>query len=462
MAVKKEKSVYLCSACGHEHARWQGNCSACGAWNSLEEEVRSPRAAKNTTHKNVEEPLLLDEVALTRESRTTTDISMVDRVLGGGIVEGALILLGGEPGMGKSTLILQICSRLCEKGISVLYVSGEESQVQVKLRASRLGVDGTRLHLLSHTDLEDILHSAQKLKPGLLVLDSIQTVRVPELDSSPGSVSQVRESTYRIMEFAKSNSLATILVGHVTKGGDIAGPRLLEHMVDVVLQFEGDRTHHFRLLRGLKNRFGPTDEIGVFEMKSSGLQPVQNPAAYFLSDSTATPGSCLSIIMEGTQPFIVEVQALVTDNHFTYPKRTAMGLDANRLSLLLAVMEKRMGILLGQSDVYVSLAGGVKSNDPGLDLAVILAVLSSMRDKKLPGGTIALAEVGLGGEMRMVSHLETRIREASNQGFETIILPQRVQRAHSDLCPTKGVFFERLPMIKKWFEGVQTPSDGLE
>jgi len=459
MASKKQKSVYLCSECGHQHARWQGNCSACGAWNRLEEEVLSSSVLKKSAGKEVQEPLLLEEVAVTEEARTPTGLEMVDRVLGGGLVEGALILLGGEPGMGKSTLILQICSLLSQKKRNVLYVSGEESQVQVKLRAKRLGVHGDYLHLLSHTDLEDILEVAKKLKPALLVLDSIQTVRVPELDSSPGSVSQVRESTYKIMEFAKTHSLSTILVGHVTKGGEIAGPRLLEHMVDVVLQFEGDRTHHFRLLRGLKNRYGPTDEIGVFEMKSTGLQPVQNPAAYFLSDTTSSPGSCLSIIMEGTQPFMVEVQALVTDNHFTYPKRTAMGLDPNRLSLLLAVMEKRMGILLGQSDVYVNLAGGVKSNDPGLDLAVILAVLSSIRDTRLPTGTVALAEAGLGGEMRMVSHLESRIREASNQGFERILLPERVKRSHSDLCPAKGVFFERLPAIRRWFDQFEMGAD---
>ncbi|MBT3786222.1 DNA repair protein RadA, partial [bacterium] len=391
MSARKSRNIYLCRECGHQHTRWQGNCSACGSWNTLEEEQAPSHRSSKTGPGNVREATLLDEVVISRDSRTATGLEMVDKVLGGGLVEGALVLLGGEPGMGKSTLILQICSLLSKKGKGVLYVSGEESEAQVKLRAERLQVHGETLHLLAHTDLEGILEVAKNLNPSLLVLDSIQTVRVPDLDSSPGSVAQVRESTFRIMEFAKTRSLTTILVGHVTKGGEIAGPRLLEHMVDVVLQFEGDRTHHFRLLRGLKNRFGPTDEIGVFEMKGDGLQPVANPAAYFLTDSTSTPGSCLSVVMEGTQPFMVEVQALVADNNFTYPKRTAMGLDPNRLSLLLAVMEKRMGILLGQSDVYVNLAGGVKSNDPGLDLAVILAVLSSIRDVTLPPGTVALA-----------------------------------------------------------------------
>ncbi|MCO4783419.1 MAG: DNA repair protein RadA [Candidatus Cloacimonetes bacterium] len=422
--AKKTKTKYLCQDCGCSHMRWQGVCDGCGKRNTLEEEIQSNNVHTKSNTSNP--PLVMTEVKKSMETRFETGIGQVDSVLGGGLVLGSLVLLGGEPGVGKSTLLLQMAKALCEQKHKVLYISGEESQAQVKLRAERLGVHTEYLYLYSETQLESIFKAIDEIKPTVYFLDSIQTVGSKDLESSPGTVSQVRECTMRIMEYTKKRDLVAILVGHVTKGGDIAGPRLLEHMVDVVLHFEGDRNHYFRMLRGIKNRFGATDEVGIFEMKGRGLVAVSNPAGYFISDSKLVSGSCFSMIVEGTQPFLVEVQALVTDNDFSHPKRTVMGYDLNKLNLILAVMEKRLMIQFGQYDVCVSLAGGVKSKDPALDLAVIVAILSSIKERRVPPEVVFMGEVGLGGEVRMISHADLRVREVKRQGLNRVYAPKRV------------------------------------
>jgi DNA repair protein RadA/Sms len=360
--------------------------------------------------------------------RFSTGIKEVDAVLGGGLVQGSLLLISGEPGIGKSTLLLQMAKALCANQSRVLYVSGEESEAQVSLRASRLGMDSEDLYLYSESCLESVLAEAENLKPGVIFVDSIQTVWTSNMDSAPGTVTQVRESTLKIMEFCKQRNIAVVLVGHVTKGGEIAGPRLLEHMVDVVLHFEGDRSHLFRILRGIKNRYGPTDEVGIFEMKSSGLVPVLNPSAYFVSGGVKASGSCTSVLLEGSQPFLVEVQSLVTGNYSAYPKRTSMGLDLNRLNLLIAVIEKRIAVRLDQYDVCVNLAGGLKSRDTGIDLAVVTAIISSWQDKCVPADHLFIGEVGLGGEVRMVPRIEQRVREAAKQGMKNVYVPKSSSR----------------------------------
>ncbi|PCJ19338.1 MAG: DNA repair protein RadA [Candidatus Cloacimonadota bacterium] len=422
--AKKIRTKYICHSCGTSHMRWQGVCDGCEERNTLEEEIISNNVhtKSNTSHP----PMKMTEVKKSMETRFKTGIEQVDSVLGGGLVLGSLVLLGGEPGVGKSTLLLQMAKALCEQKLKVLYVSGEESQAQVKLRAERLGVNTEYLYLYSETQLESIFKAIEDIEPVVYFLDSIQTVGTKDLESSPGSVSQVRESTMRIMQFTKKRNLVAILVGHVTKGGDIAGPRLLEHMVDVVLHFEGDRNHYFRMLRGIKNRFGATDEVGIFEMKGKGLVAVANPAAYFISDSKLVSGSCFSMIVEGTQPFLVEVQALVTENDFSHPRRTVLGYDLNKLNLILAVMEKRLQIKFGEYDVCVSLAGGVKSKDPALDLAVIVSILSSIKDRRVPPEVVFMGEVGLGGEVRMISHADLRVREVKRQGLNRVYAPKRV------------------------------------
>ena len=338
-----------------------------------------------------------------------------------------MILIGGEPGIGKSTLLLQLCKSLAQSRSRVLYASGEESESQVKLRAKRLGFENGDMYLVSETLLESIQQQVLEIKPDILILDSIQTIRTRDLDSTPGTVSQVRECTMKLLDFCKPRGLTCLLVGHVTKGGDLAGPRMLEHMVDVVLHFEGDRNHVFRLLRGHKNRYGATDEVGIFEMSTQGLQSVSNPSKFFLEDEHRESGSCLSVILEGSQAFLVEVQALLSDNHYTHPKRTVMGYDLNRVQLLLAVMEKRMGLNLGQYDVYVNIAGGIKTSDTGLDLAVVTAILSSLKNQALTKGMLVFGEVGLGGEVRLVPRADYRVREAIKQGFTDIMLPSRAR-----------------------------------
>ncbi len=427
----KKKTLYVCTACGHQHARWQGSCSACGQWNTLQEEVTE--VFKKGEQKKVESlarggsAVKLEDINFENQDRINTGISELDQVLGGGLVPGAMVLIGGEPGIGKSTLLLQLCKSLAQSKSRVLYASGEESESQVKLRAKRLGFENGEMYLVSETLLESIQKQVLDVKPDILILDSIQTIRTRDLDSTPGTVSQVRECTMKLLDFCKPRGLTCLLVGHVTKGGDLAGPRMLEHMVDVVLHFEGDRNHVFRLLRGHKNRYGATDEVGIFEMSNQGLKSVSNPSKFFLEDECLESGSCLSVILEGSQAFLVEVQALLSDNHYTHPKRTVMGYDLNRVQLLLAVMEKRMGLNLGQYDVYVNIAGGIKTSDPGLDLAVVTAILSSLKNQALSKGMLVFGEVGLGGEVRLVPRADYRVREAVKQGFTDIMLPSRAR-----------------------------------
>lgn len=427
----KKKTLYVCTACGHQHGRWQGSCSECGQWNTLQEEVTE--VFKKGEQKKVESlarggsAVKLEDINFENQDRIHTGISELDQVLGGGLVPGAMVLIGGEPGIGKSTLLLQLCKSLAQSESRVLYASGEESESQVKLRAKRLGFENGEMYLVSETLLESIQKQVLDIKPDILILDSIQTIRTRDLDSTPGTVSQVRECTMKLLDFCKPRGLTCLLVGHVTKGGDLAGPRMLEHMVDVVLHFEGDRNHVFRLLRGHKNRYGATDEVGIFEMSNQGLQSVSNPSKFFLEDERLESGSCLSVILEGSQAFLVEVQALLSDNHYTHPKRTVMGYDLNRVQLLLAVMEKRMGLNLGQYDVYVNIAGGIKTSDPGLDLAVVTAILSSLKNQALSKGMLVFGEVGLGGEVRLVPRADYRVREAIKQGFANIMLPSRAK-----------------------------------
>lgn len=360
------------------------------------------------------------------ESRIGVGISEFNRVLGGGLVQGELVLIGGDPGIGKSTLILQAAGQLAAQGAEVVYVSGEESVQQIKLRADRLGIDSGNVRLMAETDLDTILGVADGVRPGLLVVDSIQTVMIDEIGSAAGSVSQVRESTGRIMQWAKSSNVPTFIVGHVTKEGAIAGPRVLEHMVDAVLYLEGERFHQYRILRAVKNRFGSTDEVGVFEMAGSGLQEVRNPSEAFLEErSERSPGSTVAVTMEGSRPILVEVQALATPSNFSMPRRSGNGLDNNRLQLLVAVLQKRVGLGLGTQDVYANVVGGLRIQEPAADLAVAVAVASSLRDRPVDPGTVCIGEIGLSGELRTVAQLERRIQEASRLGFRKAIIPAR-------------------------------------
>lgn len=418
----KSKTRYVCQECGQESLKWLGRCPGCSAWNTYVEEVRSEKLPLSTLlSKTV--PILIDAVELTPENRVTAGSEELDRVLGGGIVRGSFVLVGGDPGIGKSTLLLQAAHRIAQN-MDVLYVSGEESVSQIKLRANRLGVQGGKLFLLAETNLDEINATIQQLRPGFVVIDSIQTVYCPEVQSAPGSVSQVRECAASLMRTAKENGITIFLVGHVTKDGSIAGPRVLEHMVDTVLYFEGDRHHAFRILRSVKNRFGAANEIGVFEMGGKGLKEINNPSELFLSRRAVdSPGSVTAAAMEGTRPILVEVQALACTTGYGTPRRMAAGLDYNRVSLLLAVLDKKAGYHLGSQDVYINLAGGVKIDEPALDLAVIAAVASSMREKSVGQVKVIIGELGLTGEVRGVPHIETRVKEAQKVGFRHCIIP---------------------------------------
>lgn len=377
------------------------------------------------------------------ESRIALGISEFNRVLGGGLVPGELVLIGGDPGIGKSTLILQAAGELAVNGAQVIYVSGEESVQQIKLRADRLSIDSGNIQLMAETDLDTILGVADDVRPGLLVVDSIQTVMLDELGSTAGSVSQVRESTGRIMQWAKSTDVPVFIVGHVTKDGAIAGPRVLEHMVDAVLYLEGERFHQYRILRAVKNRFGSTDEVGVFEMAGSGLQEVRNPSEAFLEErAQRTPGSTVAVTMEGSRPILVEVQALATPSNFSMPRRSANGLDNNRLQLLVAVLQKRVGLGLGTQDVYANVVGGLRIQEPAADLAIAVAIASSLRDRQVDPGTVCIGEIGLSGELRTVTHLERRIQEASRLGFRRAIIPAR----SGNLPPSSSLGLELIPV----------------
>ncbi len=427
MAKLKMKAVFRCQQCGHESPRWHGRCPECAHWNSFKEETSIPTAhrlgpgIRNPGTK----PVPIGDLPSDVEQRILTGISEFDRVLGGGVVYGSVTLVGGDPGIGKTTLLLQMLPRLSQNGSAVLYVSGEESSTQVKMRGHRLGIDGPFLYLLSETSLEAILQAAQELNPTAVVVDSIQTTFSSQLTSTPGSISQVQEVTAQLMAFAKQRDIPVFIIGHVTKEGAIAGPRLLEHIVDTVLYFEGDRGHSYRILRAVKNRFGATNEIGVFEMTDAGLQEVPNPSALFLEDrSRESAGSVVVATMEGTRPILVEVQALVAPTHFANPKRVATGVDSNRVSILLAVIEKRLGLHLSGQDVYINVVGGIRIDETACDLGIVAAVISSIRERPIDAKTLVCGEIGLGGEIRAVSAADIRIREASKLGLKRCVLPE--------------------------------------
>ena len=426
MAKGKQKTTFFCKECGFESPKWLGQCPGCKEWDSfVEEPVVKTAAGRSVTVTEHREPSKLSEIVTNDEVRTLTGIGELDRVLGGGIVTGSLVLVGGDPGIGKSTLLLQMCKQLAEAGKDVLYVSGEESVKQIKMRADRLGTFQKELFLLSETDLDIVTEVIGRKKPEIVIIDSIQTMYREDISSAPGSVSQVRECTNTLMQIAKGRSITIFLVGHVTKEGVVAGPRVLEHMVDTVLYFEGDRSAMYRILRAVKNRFGATNEMGVFEMVQSGLKEVANPSAYLLEgrslDSSGTVTACL---MEGTRPIMLEVQALVCRTSFGLPRRTSAGIDGNRVNLLIAVLEKRMGMALSSCDAYVNVTGGIKISEPALDLAVVMAIAGSFRDRVIDAHTVIFGEVGLAGEIRGVSMVQQRINEAARLGFTCCILPK--------------------------------------
>ena len=426
--MSKRNSKFMCKDCGYESAKWMGRCPGCGEWNTMNEEVeivrKGPRATFQHTEHVQQKAVPITAIETDDEPRVGTDLEELDRVLGGGIVPGSLILTAGDPGIGKSTLLLQVSSLLANQNRRVLYISGEESIRQTKLRAERLGVKSAELYIYAETDLEKIHLTIEEVKPEFVIVDSIQTIHHPEVKSAPGSITQVRESTAELMRIAKTQNIAIFLVGHVTKAGEIAGPRILEHMVDTVLYFEGERHHTYRILRSVKNRFGSTNEIAIFEMLQSGLKEVLNPSELFLRErSQGGAGSTVVASMEGTRPILVEIQALVTPSSFNYPKRMATGLDQNRVSLLMAVLEKRMGMLLQAQDAYIKVAGGVKLDEPAIDLAVLVSIVSSYRDAAAGLSDCFIGEVGLTGEVRRVSRIEQRVSEAAKLGFERAIIP---------------------------------------
>lgn len=429
MAKGKKKTAFFCNQCGYESAKWLGQCPGCGEWNSFTEELvaKSYTGGLETGGVSLEKkvPSRLSEITVSKEERILTGIHELDRVLGGGIVAGSLVLVGGDPGIGKSTLLLQMCKGLVNSGHSVLYVSGEESVKQIKMRAERLGSFEDELLLFSETNLELVIEIITRLKPEVVIIDSIQTMYREEIGSAPGSVSQVRETTISLMRLAKELLISIFVVGHVTKEGVVAGPRVLEHMVDTVLYFESDKGVSYRFLRGVKNRFGSTNEVGVFEMREDGLAEVLNPSEYMLQGMPKhEAGSVVSCSVEGTRPILAEVQALVCQTNFNMPRRTAAGTDYNRVNLLMAVMEKRLGLHLGECDAYINIAGGMRIHEPALDLAIVAAILSSYRNSALSEGSICFGEVGLTGEVRAVSMAEKRVQEAAKLGFRRCILPE--------------------------------------
>ena len=425
--MAKTKTVYFCTECGGETPKWQGKCPACGAWNTLVEHVERPAAPGRPASAPVgvsRKAKTISQVDSGDEIRFSTGMGELDRVLGGGAVAGSLVLVGGAPGIGKSTLLLQICSSLCAAR-NVLYVSGEESERQLKLRAQRLNVAPENLYILSETRLSEVLGTAEELKPDILIVDSIQTMFCDENESSPGSVSQVKDCTMSLMHLSKSQGITVFVVGHINKDGNIAGPKVLEHMVDCVLYFEGDPNTSYRLLRGAKNRFGSTNEIGVFEMRDIGLVEVPNPSKMLLEGRPeGASGTCVACVMEGTRPVLAEVQALVTKTSFNVPRRACDGFDFNRAVLLMAVTEKRAGMQLNLFDAYINVIGGLRLDEPGADLPVVLAIASSYRDVPIPNDLIAIGEIGLTGEIRSVSHMNQRLQEVARLGFKKCIIPR--------------------------------------
>ena len=429
MAKGKNQTAFFCQNCGYESSKWMGQCPACKEWNTFVEETvvtgSKTKAGAGSGPLKINAPTSLNEVSLSDDERVKTDIGELDRVLGGGVVPGSLTLVGGDPGIGKSTLLLQTCKNLANSGHSVLYISGEESLKQIKMRAMRMGDFSDKLTLLCETDLTVIEETIKKFTPEFVVIDSIQTMYNESISSAPGSVSQVKEATGLLLLLAKSLPTSIFIVGHVTKEGTVAGPRVLEHMVDTVLYFEGDRHASYRILRGVKNRFGSTNEIGVFEMRKEGLVEVENPSEYMLSGRPLdASGSVVMCSMEGTRPLLIEVQSLVCRSSFGIPRRTATGTDFNRLNLLMAVLEKRVGLHMSDCDAYVNVTGGLKLNEPALDLGIVMAVVSSFKNRPIASDVMVFGEVGLSGEVRAVTGAGLRVQEAKRLGFSTVILPK--------------------------------------
>lgn len=424
--ASKVKSVYICSECGYESPKWYGKCPSCGEWNTMNEEIKeiskAAAGAKSRASAYIQ-PVQIGEISTNDETRYSTGLSELDRVLGGGIVKGSLVLLGGDPGIGKSTILLQICEFL-GKNMRILYVSGEESKRQLKLRATRLGVNSDNLYILTQTDVELVSETVRSDKPDLVMIDSIQTMSLTELSSSPGSVTQVRECTNYLMRVAKSLDIPMIIVGHVNKEGSIAGPKVLEHIVDAVLHFEGDKQMSYRILRAVKNRYGSTNEIGVFQMTDTGLSEVENPSLMLLSGRPKNvSGTCVACAMEGTRPILAEIQGLATSTGFGNPRRMCTGFDYNRMSLILAVLEKRAGYYFSNTDAYINVVGGLRLDETAVDLAVGIALISSLKDAAIPEDALAFGEIGLAGEIRAVSNSAQRVNEAERLGFKRIIMP---------------------------------------
>ena len=422
----KSKTVFVCSECGYETPKWAGKCPGCGEWNTMVEDVRLPQksavsAAPRPAHTFSATPL--SQINAADEHRFVTGISELDRVLGGGIVKGSVILLSGDPGIGKSTILLQVCNAL-QRDIKILYVSGEESAIQIKLRAKRIGVESDSVSIMTETDVQTVCEYINSARPDLVMIDSIQTMQHPDISSSPGSIVQVRESSNLLLRTGKSLDIPIFIVGHVNKGGDIAGPKVMEHIVDTVLYFEGERNQSYRILRAIKNRFGSTNEIGVFEMTETGLAEVENPSAMMLSGRMSdVSGGCITCIIEGTRPILAEVQGLVAATGFGNARRTAAGFDYNRLNLLLAVLEKRLGLMFSNLDTYINIVGGIRLDEPAADLAVAMALVSGLRDIPIDENTVAFGEIGLSGELRSVPRAQARVNEAARMGFTRCILP---------------------------------------
>lgn len=452
--AKTNKTIYFCENCGYESSKWVGQCPACNEWNTMVEHTVSASKAKGIA-KAIDEnrkPVAISAISVTDEDRYSTGFNEFNRVLGGGIVSGALLLVGGDPGIGKSTLLLQMCKNISQKNTEILYASGEESLKQIKLRANRMGEFNDSLKLLSETNLDIIENIIERTKPKIVIIDSIQTMYSESVDSAPGSISQIKQSTSVLMQIAKRLNISIVIVGHVTKGGDVAGPRMLEHMVDAVLYLEGDRHSSYRILRGVKNRFGSTNEIGVFEMRSEGLVEVENPSEYMLSGKPDnSPGSVVTCSIEGTRPVLIEVQALVCSSSYAAPMRTATGTDRNRVNLLMAVLDKRVGINISHFDGYVNIAGGMKVTEPAIDLGIVLAIISSYNNKAVESDTVVFGEVGLSGEIRSVTQVEARIKEALKLGFKKVIVPyackKQIEAIKDEIEKIKVIYLKNLKEI---------------